>query len=289
MLTSHNGSQVSTCSGMSAIEHANSKFSKGYSTTGVVCATCTHEFVLPEGAGPLQKGERSVSALRHSWFSVYALSGMPMSTTLLSGARVTTSSQRRSLPTISCVNGRRTFASGCKNFPSMMLKVWTTRSSPGWYRSFTSPHIVRSVAPVFHSTMSREPGGEIWRVRSGRGSDSRVVGVPKIKAPDFGVMPWMTSSVIGTGRSSFASVCLSHGHSREENAEPTVLTKVHSSQRSTQTQLSKPSSMRMNCLLSTKHCPRPLSNYGQRKSQHGRTTEVPKILTIYPRRVSGCK
>ena len=52
--------QISTCSGLSAIEHANSKFSKGYSTTGVVCTTCDHEFVLPEGAGQLQKGERSV-------------------------------------------------------------------------------------------------------------------------------------------------------------------------------------------------------------------------------------
>ena len=52
--------QVSTCSGLSAIEHANSKFSKGYSTTGIICTTCDHEFVLPEGAGQLQKGERFV-------------------------------------------------------------------------------------------------------------------------------------------------------------------------------------------------------------------------------------
>ena len=55
--------QISTCSGLSAIEHANSKFSKGYSTTGVVCTTCSHEFVLPEGAGQLQKGERLVSVV----------------------------------------------------------------------------------------------------------------------------------------------------------------------------------------------------------------------------------
>ena len=45
---------------MSAVEHANTKFSRGYATTGVVCATCSHEFVLPEGAGQLQKGERLV-------------------------------------------------------------------------------------------------------------------------------------------------------------------------------------------------------------------------------------
>lgn len=53
--------QMSTCSGLSALDHANSKYSKGYATSGIVCTTCRHEFVLPEGAGPLQKGERLVS------------------------------------------------------------------------------------------------------------------------------------------------------------------------------------------------------------------------------------
>lgn len=46
-------SQISTCTGLSDIEHANSKFSKGYSTTGVVCTICSHEFVLLEGASQL--------------------------------------------------------------------------------------------------------------------------------------------------------------------------------------------------------------------------------------------
>ena len=53
--------QMSTCSGLAALDHANNKYSKGYATTGIVCTTCRHEFVLPEGAGPLQKGERFVS------------------------------------------------------------------------------------------------------------------------------------------------------------------------------------------------------------------------------------
>ena len=52
--------QMSTCSGLSALDHANSKYSKGYATTGIVCTTCRHEFILPEGAGPLQKGKRLV-------------------------------------------------------------------------------------------------------------------------------------------------------------------------------------------------------------------------------------
>ena len=59
------GPDISTCAGLSAIEHANSKFSKGYLTTSVVCTTCCHEFVLPEGAGQLQKGERFVFSPYH--------------------------------------------------------------------------------------------------------------------------------------------------------------------------------------------------------------------------------
>ena len=51
---------MSTCSGLSALDHANSKYTKGYVTSGIVCTTCKHEFVLPEGVGPLQKGEQFV-------------------------------------------------------------------------------------------------------------------------------------------------------------------------------------------------------------------------------------
>ena len=51
---------MSTCSGLAALDHANNKLAKGYATSGIVCTTCRHEFILPEGAGPLQKGERSV-------------------------------------------------------------------------------------------------------------------------------------------------------------------------------------------------------------------------------------
>lgn len=53
---------MNTCSGLSALDHANSKYTKGYATSGIVCTTCRHEFILPEGAGPLQKGERFVFA-----------------------------------------------------------------------------------------------------------------------------------------------------------------------------------------------------------------------------------
>ena len=52
--------KMSTCSGLSTLDHANTKYTKGYATSGIVCTTCRHEFVLPEGAGPLQKGERLV-------------------------------------------------------------------------------------------------------------------------------------------------------------------------------------------------------------------------------------
>ena len=43
---------------------ANSKFTKGYATSGVVLAVdARHGFVLPHGIGDLQKGERYVISL----------------------------------------------------------------------------------------------------------------------------------------------------------------------------------------------------------------------------------
>ncbi|KAI0772180.1 hypothetical protein BC629DRAFT_1595397 [Irpex lacteus] len=52
-------SDISTCTGFAALMHANTKFSKGYATTGVAMVVCArHGFVLPNGIGDLQKGER---------------------------------------------------------------------------------------------------------------------------------------------------------------------------------------------------------------------------------------
>ncbi|KAJ7150418.1 hypothetical protein C8R46DRAFT_1043775 [Mycena filopes] len=51
--------EMQTCSGLAALDHANTKFSRGYSTTGVVMGVCgRHEFVQANGVGDLQKGER---------------------------------------------------------------------------------------------------------------------------------------------------------------------------------------------------------------------------------------
>ncbi|KAF7325870.1 hypothetical protein MKEN_00437800 [Mycena kentingensis (nom. inval.)] len=51
--------EISTCSGLAAIDHANDKFSRGYAATGVAMGICArHEFVLPNGVGDLQRGER---------------------------------------------------------------------------------------------------------------------------------------------------------------------------------------------------------------------------------------
>ncbi|KAJ7797034.1 hypothetical protein B0H14DRAFT_3093238 [Mycena olivaceomarginata] len=45
--------------GLAALDYANTKFSRGYSTTGVGMGVCArHEFVQPNGVGDLQKGER---------------------------------------------------------------------------------------------------------------------------------------------------------------------------------------------------------------------------------------
>ncbi|KAJ7821058.1 hypothetical protein B0H13DRAFT_1920967 [Mycena leptocephala] len=51
--------EMSTCSGLAALDYANTKFSKGYSTTGVGMGVCArHEFVQANGVGDLQRGER---------------------------------------------------------------------------------------------------------------------------------------------------------------------------------------------------------------------------------------
>ncbi|KAJ7482922.1 hypothetical protein B0H11DRAFT_1723465, partial [Mycena galericulata] len=73
LLTVTDQKEMSTCSGLAALDHANTKFSKGYSTTGVgMCVCARHEFVQPNGVGDLQKGERYAnmdyifgSVLRH--------------------------------------------------------------------------------------------------------------------------------------------------------------------------------------------------------------------------------
>lgn len=50
---------MSTCSGLAALDYANTKFSRGYASTGVGLGVCArHEFVQRNGVGDLQKGER---------------------------------------------------------------------------------------------------------------------------------------------------------------------------------------------------------------------------------------
>ena len=50
---------MSTCTGLSAVDHANTKYHKGYAATGVGAVICArHEFWLGNGAGDLQIGER---------------------------------------------------------------------------------------------------------------------------------------------------------------------------------------------------------------------------------------
>ncbi|KAF7331292.1 CxC2 domain-containing protein [Mycena kentingensis (nom. inval.)] len=50
---------MSTCSGLAAVEQANTKFSRGYAATGVGMGVCArHEFVFPTSVCDLQRGER---------------------------------------------------------------------------------------------------------------------------------------------------------------------------------------------------------------------------------------
>lgn len=59
LLTVTDQVEMSTCTGLAALDYANTKFSKEYATTGVAMGVCArHEFVQPTGCVDLQKGER---------------------------------------------------------------------------------------------------------------------------------------------------------------------------------------------------------------------------------------
>ncbi|KAF7305332.1 CxC2 domain-containing protein [Mycena chlorophos] len=59
LLTQTDQKEMSTCSGLAALDYANTKFSRGYSATGVGMGVCVrHELVKANGVGDLQKGER---------------------------------------------------------------------------------------------------------------------------------------------------------------------------------------------------------------------------------------
>ncbi|KAJ7584013.1 hypothetical protein C8J56DRAFT_1005179 [Mycena floridula] len=65
--------EMNSCTGLSAVDHANTRFSRGYAITGVGLGLCTrHELVAKNGVGDIQKGEKFgnmafifVSLLRH--------------------------------------------------------------------------------------------------------------------------------------------------------------------------------------------------------------------------------
>ena len=52
-------SQGSTCSGLAAVKQANTKYNRGYATTGAILCLCArHEMVEPNGAVDLTRGEK---------------------------------------------------------------------------------------------------------------------------------------------------------------------------------------------------------------------------------------
>ncbi|KAF7321843.1 CxC2 domain-containing protein [Mycena kentingensis (nom. inval.)] len=59
VLTLGEQTEMSSCSGLAAIDHANDKFSRGYDATGVGMGVCArHEFILPTAVADLQRGEK---------------------------------------------------------------------------------------------------------------------------------------------------------------------------------------------------------------------------------------
>ncbi|THU89749.1 hypothetical protein K435DRAFT_624523, partial [Dendrothele bispora CBS 962.96] len=54
--------EISTCTGLAALDHANTKFHDGYDETGKVAGLCArHEILLKNGMGATQVGERYVN------------------------------------------------------------------------------------------------------------------------------------------------------------------------------------------------------------------------------------
>ncbi|KAJ6524090.1 hypothetical protein DFH09DRAFT_1250860 [Mycena vulgaris] len=67
LLTVTDQDEMSTCSGLAALDYVNTKFSRGYSATGVGMGVCArHEFVQPNGVGDLQKGERLLNIISYN-------------------------------------------------------------------------------------------------------------------------------------------------------------------------------------------------------------------------------
>jgi hypothetical protein len=59
VLTVTDQKEISSCMGLSALDHTNSKFSVGYATTSAgICCCARHEFIERGSIVDLQKGER---------------------------------------------------------------------------------------------------------------------------------------------------------------------------------------------------------------------------------------
>jgi hypothetical protein len=55
---------MSTCTGLAALDHANTKYSQGYAVTGCGMITCgRHKIVCKNGVGDLQAGEKYVGLI----------------------------------------------------------------------------------------------------------------------------------------------------------------------------------------------------------------------------------
>jgi len=197
---------MSTCSGLSALDHANTKFTKGYATSGIVCTTCRHEFILPEGAGPLQKGERYIFPFPSNPFGLLIRLGSQTLTTSQPSALPTILKQRRSYHTISCVSIGSAFSTASKISQSTTQNNSGARLSLASSPSFTWRLTNKIVRLTFPSITNPVLAEVIWRVLNGHGLVFREEVQRRIKDQDIGATQWMINSDIGTGPSSSVSV-----------------------------------------------------------------------------------
>jgi len=191
---------MSTCSGLSALDHANSKHSKGYATTGIVCTTCRHEFILPEGAGPLQKGERSVSNWLSSVDATEPRGTGTLTLTMWSfEAHPTTPRLRRWPLTMSCVNILSISEAVSRISPSRTRSACIAKSWLALFRNFIWPLTRNPAGSISLSITNPALGAVIWKVRRGPGSASKEEGPRRTRDLVTGVTLWMINLATGTG------------------------------------------------------------------------------------------
>ena len=158
---------MSTCSGLAALDHANSKFSRGYATTGVGVGMCArHEFIQKNGVGDLQKGERYVRCtLLRSSPSFFIGTAIWTISLRRSSATIATNSPRLDHTTL-YANGQYT-SSNASNVFQFLSACASSSLLHSLSRSCISTATNANVSLIIHFTFTRVLVTPMERASSG--------------------------------------------------------------------------------------------------------------------------